>query len=152
MAASAFSVDMPIRFSHSDPAGIVYYPNYFDMFNAVIEDWFTQRLGVDYAHQILERRIGLPTVHAECDFFMPSRMGDRLTFTLLVQELGRSSIKLTIHGHVGARERLRAQLVLVVISLETQRSIPIPDDLRQRMTAYQADSRDWHLASETAIA
>src|SRR6185369_3705545 len=26
MAGTAFSVDMPIRFSHSDPAGIVYYP------------------------------------------------------------------------------------------------------------------------------
>ena len=63
MAGTAFSVDMPIRFSHSDPAGIVYYPNYFDMFNSVIEDWFSEALGIDYPTQIGEFRRGFPTVH-----------------------------------------------------------------------------------------
>lgn len=147
MAAAAFSVDMPIRFSHSDPAGIVYYPNYFDMFNAVIEDWFAGPLGVDYAAQILKSRLGFPTVHAECDFFVPSRMGERLTFTLLVRAIGRSSMRLEIVGHVGMQERLRARLVLVVISLDTSRSIAIPEDLRTRFTAYQQDSKDWQLAA-----
>jgi 4-hydroxybenzoyl-CoA thioesterase len=146
MAGTAFSIDMPIRFSHSDPAGIVYYPNYFDMFNAVIEDWFNTNLRIDYAAQILRDRIGLPTVHAECDFFVPSRMGERLTYTLLVREIGRSSLKLEIVGHVGAQERLRARLVLVVISLETNRSIPIPAQLRERLAAYQQDSATWHLS------
>jgi 4-hydroxybenzoyl-CoA thioesterase len=145
MAGTAFSVDMPIRFSHSDPAGIVYYPNYFDMFNAVIEDWFNAGLRIDYAAQILEDRIGLPTVHAECDFFVPSRMGEKLTYTLLVREIGRSSFKLEIVGHVGAQERLRARLVIVVISLESHRSIPIPALLRERFTAYQQRSAAWQL-------
>jgi 4-hydroxybenzoyl-CoA thioesterase len=147
MAAAAFSVDMPIRFSHSDPAGIVYYPNYFDMFNAVIEDWFAGPLRVDYAAQILKSRLGFPTVHAECDFFVPSRMGERLTLTLLVRAIGRSSMRLEIVGHVGAQERLRARLVLVVISLDTNRSIAIPEDLRTRFAAYQQDSKDWQLAA-----
>lgn len=146
MAGTAFSVDMPIRFSHSDPAGIVYYPNYFDMFNAVIEDWFTADLGIDYADQILKDRIGLPTVHAECDFFVPSRMGEKLTYTLLVRAIGRSSLKLEIVGHVGAQERLRARLVLVVISLETHRSMPVPPLFRERIAAYQQRSAAWHLA------
>jgi 4-hydroxybenzoyl-CoA thioesterase len=145
MAGTAFSVDMPIRFSHSDPAGIVYYPNYFDMFNAVIEDWFTADLGIDYADQIMKDRIGLPTVHAECDFLVPSRMGEKLTYTLLVRAIGRSSLKLEIVGHVGAQERLRARLVLVVISLETHRSIPVPPLFRERIAAYQQRSTAWQL-------
>ena len=145
MAGTAFSVDMPIRFSHSDPAGIVYYPNYFDMFNAVIEDWFTGALGINYADQVLQSRIGLPTVHAECDFFVPSRMGEKLTYTLLVRGIGRSSFRLEIVGHVGAQERLRARLVLVVISLETHRSIPIPPLFRERIAAYQQASASWQL-------
>jgi 4-hydroxybenzoyl-CoA thioesterase len=145
MAGAAFSVDMPIRFSHSDPAGIVYYPNYFDMFNAVIEDWFNASLRIDYAAQILESRLGLPTVHAECDFFVPSRMGERLTYTLLVRDIGRSSLKLEIVGHVGPQERLRARLVLVVISLDSHRSIPIPPLLRERLAAYRQESASWQL-------
>jgi 4-hydroxybenzoyl-CoA thioesterase len=149
MAGSAFSVDMPIRFSHTDPAGIVYYPNYFDMFNAVVEDWFAGALRVDYTEMIRRDRLGLPTVHAECDFFAPSRMGERLSYTLLVREIGRTSIRLAIHGHVGGRERLRANLVLVVISLESGKAVPIPADLRQRIVAYQAESRGWDLATDT---
>ena len=35
----AFTRTVRIRFSHCDPAGIVYFPHYFDMFNGLIEDW-----------------------------------------------------------------------------------------------------------------
>ncbi|MFX5718350.1 acyl-CoA thioesterase, partial [Acinetobacter baumannii] len=69
-----FRMQRPIRCSHCDPAGIVYFPVYFDMFNGTVEDWFTQGLDIDYATMILQRRLGLPIVHAECDFVIPSRM------------------------------------------------------------------------------
>jgi 4-hydroxybenzoyl-CoA thioesterase len=52
----AFTRTVPIRFSHCDPAGIVYFPHYFDMFNGLIEDWYTEQLGVDYAKLILNDR------------------------------------------------------------------------------------------------
>lgn len=48
----AFTRSVPIRFSHCDPAGIVYFPHYFDMFNGLIEDWYGQELGYDYAELI----------------------------------------------------------------------------------------------------
>jgi 4-hydroxybenzoyl-CoA thioesterase len=143
---NVFSREVRIRFSHSDPAGIVYYPNYFDMFNSVIEDWFADALGVDYPTQIAEYRRGFPTVHAACDFIAPSRMGETLTLTLLIEGIGRSSLKLAIHGHVAAVERLRASLVLVIISLDTGKSIPIPADLRRSFEAYRDASSGWTLA------
>lgn len=139
---NVFSRDVRIRFSHSDPAGIVYYPNYFDMFNSVIEDWFAD-LGFDYPTQIGEFRRGFPTVHAECDFLTPCRMGETLTLSLVIEDLGRSSIKLALHGHIGGTARLRAALVLVIISLDTGKSIPIPADLRRRFEAYRDATRDW---------
>ena len=43
-----FHSDMLVRFSHCDPAGIVFYPQYFIMFNGLVEDWFNQGLGVNY--------------------------------------------------------------------------------------------------------
>jgi len=49
----AFTRTVPIRFSHCDPAGIVYFPHYFDMFNGLIEDWYTrmrrERLEIGFA-------------------------------------------------------------------------------------------------------
>jgi acyl-CoA thioesterase FadM len=41
----AFTVTQPICFSHTDPAGIVYFPNYFDMCNAVMEIFSGWRSG-----------------------------------------------------------------------------------------------------------
>jgi 4-hydroxybenzoyl-CoA thioesterase len=132
----AFTVTRPIRFSHSDPAGIVYYPNYFDMMNGVVEDWFGQELGIDYVEMIMGRRYGLPIVHAECDFRVPSRFGDRLDFTLLVAKLGRSSLAYEIVGHAQGIERLRARIVTAMISLETGVSATIPTELRAKIVAY----------------
>ncbi|MBY0236971.1 MAG: acyl-CoA thioesterase, partial [Burkholderiaceae bacterium] len=49
-----------VRFGHCDPAGIVFYPRYFEMLNALVEDWFTQGLQVDYAQLLGPRRVGMP--------------------------------------------------------------------------------------------
>ena len=82
--SGAFTRSVPVRFSHCDPAGIVYFPHYFDMFNGLIEDWYTQELGYDYADLIMGSQYGFPFVHIECDFKVPSRMGDIINLTLLV--------------------------------------------------------------------
>ncbi|PWC39864.1 4-hydroxybenzoyl-CoA thioesterase [Azospirillum sp. TSO35-2] len=128
----------PIRFSHSDPAGIVYFPVYFDMFNGAVEDWFTQGLDIDYASMILERRLGLPIVHAECDFLVPSRMGDTLTLGVLIERLGRSSLQLRINGENQGQVRLSGSLTLVTTSLDSFAAVPIPDDIRDAMERYRA--------------
>jgi 4-hydroxybenzoyl-CoA thioesterase len=132
----AFTVTVPIRFSHSDPAGIVYFPHYFDMFNSLIEDWFAQELGIDFGALILEQGYGMPIVHADCDFRAPTRMGDRLHLTLLVECAGRSSLSYCIVGHSGGTERLRGRMVTAMILRESGRSLPIPDALRTRIEAY----------------
>lgn len=133
----AFQANRMIRFSHCDPAGIVYYPNYFDMFQALVEDWFNKSLEINYADYISRRRLGLPTVKVECEFLIPSKIGETITLALHVTRIGRSSIALTIDGVKGEELRARAHIVLVTTSLETHRSIPIPDDLREKLKHYQ---------------
>ena len=127
---------MPIRFSHCDPAGIVYFPHYFDMFNGLMEDWYTEQLGVDYAELILNERQGFPFVHIETDFRIPSRMGEHLDLTLLLERIGHSSLSVVIVGHLAGVERLRACLVTAMMSLETQRSVELPHGLRDKFVAY----------------
>jgi 4-hydroxybenzoyl-CoA thioesterase len=133
----AFTHTVPIRFGHSDPAGIVYFPHYFDMFNDLIEDWYNEELGLDYGDLIIDNRLGFPIVHAECDFKVPSRMGERLELTLLVERLGRASLAFRIIGHLAGVERLSASVVTVMISRDSGRSMPFPDDLRERIEAYR---------------
>jgi len=121
----AFTRTVAIRFSHCDPAGIVYFPNYFDMFNGLIEDWYTEQLGVDYSKLILNEHFGFPFVHIETDFKLPSRMGERLDLTLLLTRIGRSSLSVVIVGHLAGIERLRARPATPVTRLKRYAEVEI---------------------------
>jgi 4-hydroxybenzoyl-CoA thioesterase len=138
----AFTVTQPIRFSHTDPAGIVYFPNYFDMCNAVIEDWLGDEIGLDYPTLVLRQRLGTPIVHAECDFFVPSRWGDKLKMTLLVERAGNSSLTYRIVGHARGAVRLAARIVVALIDIETGKPMPLPEAMRRKIEAYRAKTGD----------
>jgi 4-hydroxybenzoyl-CoA thioesterase len=127
-----------IRFHHCDPAGIVFYPQYFVLFNELVEDWFTHGLGVSFADQVVRERISVPMGRIECDFVGPSRIGDKLTFGLNVLALGSSSIKIRIKATCGSELRVRATLTLVQASLVSLRSVPISPGLRAGLMRYQA--------------
>jgi 4-hydroxybenzoyl-CoA thioesterase len=132
-----FYSDMLVRFSHCDPAGIIFYPHYFVMFNGLVEDWFNHALEINYADFITTRRLGLPMVNIQCDFLAPSKIGEVITLTLGIERIGKSSLTLAIHALLDTQMRIKARLTLCVFSFETKRAVPIPDDLRQRFTAFQ---------------
>ena len=137
-----FHSDMLVRFSHCDPAGIVFYPQYFIMFNGLVEDWFNQGLGLNYARTITEHRLGFPIVKLECDFIAPSKIGEIITLALKLERLGKSSMEITVVCSHKKEERLRARFVLVTMNLDTQRAQQIPDDLRALMQAFQEEQLD----------
>ena len=124
----------PIRFSHCDPAGIVFFPQYLVLFNHLLEDWFTHGLGIDYAGFIGARRIGTPTVRLECDFRAISRMGEDVTFSLAVERVGGASLTLALQARCGDELRVGARQVLVFTSLDTHRAIDMPQDVRSALT------------------
>ena len=136
--SSPYTSTSTVRFNHTDPASYVFFPRYFEMIQAAVEDWFTIALGTNYADLINHDRIGFPTVRMECDFHRPSRLGDNVDLTIHVEALGASSITLLFVGRVGGEERLRARSVLVAISLEDGRPRPIADSLRVQIDAYVA--------------
>jgi len=121
-----------IRFSDCDPAGIVFYPQYFVMLNGLVEDWVTDALGVSYHLLIAKRRIGLPTVKLDAEFHAVSKMGDQVTLGLAVERMGQRSLTLTVRCFepISGEVRMQVRQVLVTTSLETHRSVLIPDDLR----------------------
>lgn len=119
-----------VRFAHVDAAGIVFYPRYFEMLNASVEDYFAQVAGVDFAEMHLQRRIGVPTVRLEAGFTLPSHLGDLLDFELNIAEVGRSSLKLEVEVRCGIEVRFTATVYLVCMDLDRAKSTPWPDDMR----------------------
>ena len=136
MSSAPFVSEKLIRFHHCDPAGIVFYPQYFILFHELLEDWFNRGLGLDYADLISKARRGLPTAHIDCDFRIPSKIGDTVQMQLSVKRVGTTSLSLLVRVCAGAEVRVTANQVLVLISLEDGSVLPIPPDLRQRFERF----------------
>ena len=137
MSAVLFERERLVRFSDCDPAGIVFYPQYFVMFNGLVEDWFNDGLRIGYERLVAQRRVGLPTVRLEADFRSVSRFGDRVKLTLALEKLGGRSLTLQLQC-LGAGGDLRMQMrqVLVTTSLDSHQAIDVPSDLREALQAF----------------
>lgn len=136
MSAKLFARERLIRFSHCDPAGIVYFVHFFDMVSAVVEDWFREVVGLPFQEMHLERRVGFPIVDTGCQFMRPCHLGDTLTLELAIARLGRSSIEFRVQGRVGGEQKFVARHKVAMVSLESFKALPIPEALRGRMKPY----------------
>ncbi|MEE4453112.1 thioesterase family protein [Novosphingobium resinovorum] len=130
-----FTTTAQVRFADVDPAGIVFYPRYFEMLNGAVEDWFAQELGLDFAAMHLDHHIGVPTVKLEVEFLSPSRLGDKLDITITAQHLGRTSCGIEVVFAGEGRERLRARVVLVCMDLNIHRPVEWPQGVRAAIEA-----------------
>lgn len=136
LPAGLWHTAVKIRFGQCDPAGIVYTPHYFDLFNGVIEDWYPAALGLDYHAFLRDRRMGLGYATAACDFLAPSAMGDVLTVHVALRRLGGASFTLVLHALKEGREAVRGRFVVVTTDLGSRRPVPVPADLRAALAAY----------------
>lgn len=122
----------PIEFNHCDPAGIVFYPRYFEMINSTVENFFETVVGYSFARMHLDgAQNGTPTVAIKCDFRAPSRLGEKVDFILTVTSVGRSSLGVAIRAEHAGELRLEAQLTLVWIS--HGRAASWPDEIRIKL-------------------
>lgn len=130
-----FRFSQRIRFSHCDPAGVLYFPHVFDFVNATVEDWFEQRLNLPFHVMHLEHRWGNPVVRTQCEFVTPCRFGEEVVLHFEPTAVGRSSIESRIEASVAGAPRFRVRHKTAMMSMETMRSLSIPGGQRARATA-----------------
>lgn len=143
-AHGVYALPVAIGWGHCDPAGIVYFPRFFELFHQAMESWFGERLGLPYDQVITTRKIGFPSVHTEADFKKPTRFGETVAIELRLAAVGRSSLTLTyrVLGPGGAADlRATGGTVVALMDLDPaspgfRGKLPIPDDLRARFEAF----------------
>ena len=121
-----------ILFKHCDPAGIVFYPRYFEMLNDCVETFFAD---IGFAFEDIHKIGRVPTVQIDATFATPSLHGDAMVIDLELTKIGRSSIGLDFHAHCDGITRLTAASTLVYINPDNKPQA-IPDELRNALTPY----------------
>ena len=131
----AFVTRKMIQFHQCDPAGIVFYPQYFYILHEAKEEFLTH-IGHPMHRMINEQRRGWPIVKLETEFKRPSRYGDAVEVEIAVSKLGGASRGLccTLRGEDG--ERVVAHSVIVLTDLETGKPVPIPEPMREALAPY----------------
>jgi 4-hydroxybenzoyl-CoA thioesterase len=92
-----------IEWGDCDPAGIVFYPRYFEMFDHSTVLLIEKALGMRKL-DLYERYgfAGHPAVETQARFHLPTRFGDDVEIESAITKLGRSSFslqhRLTLNG------------------------------------------------------
>lgn len=145
MAPGVHVHPLTVRFGDCDPAGIVYFPRYFDWWHQAMETWFDDALDLPYAELISLRRIGFPCVRTEADFKRPCKPGDAIGVELRVEGVGRSSLRFAYAVRPldvpDAELRATGASVVALMDLDPtrptfRRAIAMPADLRERIERF----------------
>ena len=100
-----FRRTLSIEWGHCDPAGIVFNPRFFEMFDA--SSWLLFEAALGVKPQALAKAygiIGIALVDARANFLKPARFGDMVEIASRVSEFRRSSFdvehKLSVNGEL----------------------------------------------------
>ena len=131
------SVTFRVDFADTDPQSRVYYGNYFRYFDrARFAYW--EAIGCDEAGV---RRCEDETVLVDVGaaYKAPVRFWEQVTVRCRVARLGRSSLHTVYQVTAGPDGRLIAEghETLVWFDQRTNRPVPIPDDIRRRIEAFE---------------
>jgi 4-hydroxybenzoyl-CoA thioesterase len=133
----AHTTRIEIQFGDCDPAGIVYYPNYFRYCDNATAALFAAALRMKKPDWLAAYgAAGIPMVDTGARFSAPSRFGELIDIHSEVTELGRSSFGIV---HTMSRDgtglvEVREKRVWVIRDAEGAiRASPIPDAIREAL-------------------
>ncbi len=115
-----------------DPAGIVYYGNFFRIFEQVEEEVYLR--AAKYRQQLLDTySVWMPRVEAHVNFVSPIRNGRAIRVRMEPRFKGEKTVKLefeVLDDETG-KQLATAYTTVVCVDRATFKARPIPDEIRQ---------------------
>ena len=128
-----------IEWGDCDPAGIVYYPRYFAMFDSSTHYLFASK-GLD-KFQMLKKHnaVGYPMVDTQAKFYIPSKYGDEVSIVSEIESFGRSSFNVVHKLMKGDKVAIecwekRVWVVKDPENPEAIKSAPVPEEVVAAMS------------------
>jgi 4-hydroxybenzoyl-CoA thioesterase len=130
-----------IEWGDCDPAGIVFYPRYFAMFDHSTTTLITAATGLN-KYELFQTYgfAGYPIVDTRARFMIPCRFGDDVTIDSAFTRIGRSSFEIEHRLFKKGELCLEGFETRVWVSHDPQdptriKSKPIPDELAAKFRA-----------------
>ena len=132
-----------VRFGECDPAGVAYYPVFFNWFHQAMEACFEEFIGEPYAQVI--RTVGFPAVHTETQFQRPLAVGEHIQVAVSIASLGTSSVTwrfdiFNASGQIAAVGRVKTVCIAVTEGEFKFASVPVPETIRSALQGLLSES------------
>jgi 4-hydroxybenzoyl-CoA thioesterase len=131
-------LSVKVRWSEADPAGIVFYPRFFEWFDLSTEALF-EALGLPWP-EIFPRYgiVGVPIVESGARFVSPVRYGDQVTIQSTITDVRRKTFRVEHEISVGLTRCATGSEVRAWVSVPERpggrlRATLIPDEVALRL-------------------
>jgi acyl-CoA thioester hydrolase len=124
-----FRYETRIRFADTDASGRIHYTALFRFFEAAETEWF-RSYGIRYT----DGSFTFPRVHAECDIRLALQHDDLIEVEVCLTKLGSSSLRVEFKVLKEGAVAATGAIVMVCMDRRSQRAMPIPSDLRARLS------------------
>ncbi|MDU9004308.1 acyl-CoA thioesterase [Sedimentitalea todarodis] len=136
--SETFRLSRQVEFNHCDPAGMVFYPRYFEMISATIERFLSDAIGYGWSSMgVAEKGMGTPMGQIEVRFANPSYLGEWLDLDLTLARLGTASATFDIRCSSKDEARFDCRTTIIHAHTGGGKSAPWPPEARARMVAFQ---------------
>jgi 4-hydroxybenzoyl-CoA thioesterase len=128
-----------IHWGDCDPAGIIYYPHYFEIFDRCTTAMLEQALGMNKREFLIAYDFsGYPCVATGARFLLPTTFGDDVIVESTIAKLGRSSIeihhRLSKDGELAVEgSETRVWVRRQTADAKSIKTHPIPDEIVARL-------------------
>ena len=128
-----------VGFSDTDAQGIVYYGRYLPYFDAARVEYHRHL-------DLLEMELGGELVMraADVEYHAPARFDDLLEVFIRAARIGRTSVTYELAAYRVEDDVLMvtATQTLVLVDLGERKACPIPDEVRERIRAFEGDDAE----------
>jgi 4-hydroxybenzoyl-CoA thioesterase len=132
-----FNVKKTVRMQHCDTGGVVFTPQYFNLFTEVLEDWFARELDYSFSQMVATEHSGIPAMKIVARFVNPSRLGDILDYSLYVKRLRATNVLVSMAANVNEELRCEADFLFGFAVLPNLKLAELPSSVFLKMKNFQ---------------
>jgi acyl-CoA thioester hydrolase len=131
-----FATGVRVRLPETDAFGVVYHGYYFTYFDVARMDYLR---AIGLMDVVKAGRASNLIVHTAADFKAPGRFDEELTVRARIAEIGTTSFtfEFRVERKAGGELVATGESVHVAVDQKTLRPVPVPDELRAAVRAYE---------------
>jgi YbgC/YbaW family acyl-CoA thioester hydrolase len=137
IGSNTFEVLERVRWSDCDPLGIIHHGAYVRLIEVGEHEMF-RACGLPFERLRLQKGVWLPRKALHMEFHSPAQMDEEVVVQAWIPKIGTTSLTMNFEV-LRASDRVSrasATLTVVCVDKETMKKRPIPDDVRQALSAY----------------